>query len=68
MMLHDFLEIWDLSTPILVLDKNSVIIEDNVVGEVTQRTLNQREILKAYYDYEKEKLVVTTTTYRKEFM
>ncbi len=58
MALYDFLEVFNLDTPITVLDKDSKIIDENIVGEVTQRTMNLREVLSAYL--EKDKLVVIT--------
>lgn len=58
MTLYDFLEVFNLNTPITVLDKDSKIIEENIVGEVTQRTMNRREVLNAYL--ENDKLVVIT--------
>lgn len=58
MTLYGFWEVFNLNTPITVLDKNSKIIEENIVGEVTQRTMNRREVLNAYL--ENDKLVVIT--------
>lgn len=58
MALYDFLEVFNLNTPITVLDKDSKIIEENIVGEVTQRTMNRREVLNVYL--ENDKLVVIT--------
>ena len=58
MRLFDFLECFDLNTPILTLDENRMAIDENIVGEITQKTMNQREVLKVYHEV--EKIVVTT--------
>ena len=58
MTLYDFLAVFNLNTPIIVIDKDSKIIEENIVGEVTQKIMNQREVLNAYL--ENDKLVVIT--------
>lgn len=58
MTTYDFLEVFNLNTPITVLDKDSKIIEENIVGEITQRTMNRREVLNAYL--ENDKLMVIT--------
>ena len=53
MRLFDFLECFDLNTPILTLDENRMAIDENIVGEITQKTMNQREVLKVYHEVEK---------------
>ena len=58
MRLFDFLECFDSKTPVLILDENRMAIDENIVGEITQKTMNQREVLKVYH--EMEKIVVTT--------
>lgn len=57
MRLFDFLECFDLKTPVLILDENRMVIDENIVGEITQKTMNQREVLKVYHEV--EKIVVT---------
>lgn len=58
MKLYDFLETFNLNTPMLILDENRKIIDENIVGEVTQKIMNQREVLSSYP--EKDQLVVIT--------
>lgn len=52
------MECFDLNTPILILDENRMTIDENIVGEITQKIMNQREVLKGYH--EAGKIVVTT--------
>ena len=61
MKLFDFLGCFDLNTPVLILDENRMAIDENIVGEITQKTMNQREVLKVYHEV--EKIVVTTYCY-----
>ena len=49
---------FDPNTPIVILDENRKIIDENIVGEVTQKIMNQREVISA--SLEKDKLVVIT--------
>lgn len=58
MRLFDFLEAFSSNTPIVILDENRKIIDENTVGEITQKTMNLREVLSAYL--ENDKLVVIT--------
>lgn len=58
MRLFDFLECFDLKTPVLILDENRMVIDENIVGEITQKTMNQQEVLKVYHEV--EKIVLTT--------
>lgn len=58
MRLYDLLECFDLSTPILIIDRSGKIIDDTIAGEVTQKTMNHREVLRTFH--EKDRLVVTT--------
>lgn len=53
MRLFDFLECFDLKTPVLILDENRMVIDENIVGEITQKTINQREVLEAYHEVKK---------------
>lgn len=52
------MECFDLNTSVLILDENRMAIDENIVGEITQKTMNQREVLKVYHEV--EKIVVTT--------
>lgn len=45
-------------TLITILDENRKIIDENIVGEVTQKIMNLREVLSVYL--EKDNLVVIT--------
>lgn len=56
--LFDFLEVFSPDAPITILDESRKIIDENIVGEVTQRTINRREVLNAYL--ENDKLMVIT--------
>lgn len=64
MRLFDFLECFDLNTPVLILDENGMAIDENIVGEITQKTMNQREVLRAYHEVDK----IVITTYCIEFV
>ena len=58
MALYDFLKVFSQNTLIMILDEDSKTIDENIVGEVRQRTMNRREVLNAYL--ESDKLVVIT--------
>lgn len=58
MTLYDFLKVFSPNTIITILNENRKIIDENIVGEVTQRTMNRREVLNAYL--ENDKLVLIT--------
>lgn len=58
MCLYSFLECFDPDTYIRILEEDGHILIENIVGEITQRLMNQRIILSAYLD--KNQLIILT--------
>jgi len=48
MCLYGFLACFTADTRVTVLDENGTVLDENTIGEITQRIMNRRTVISSY--------------------